>query len=233
MSSNWLVSAVFATRQLQLIWLSQCTSLLALSRLLTANLFSWRLSLAHSLWGQLLFALQGTNKPLCSRPGDKDIIHCVTSNHGLTQKKQNKGLFLGRVGNMVIFRGFQILKILRETMTSLTFWPLYSNFSNEASQSSMFGPPSQSEAADAAAGGTIPPPSSSSSSSSPPSSSASVCPSISSSRRIVERQPRMLNFRVEYRQRTVELVLEEGSTVGEHQKHQHKSLVHTQHALPL
>ncbi|XP_041647545.1 FAS-associated factor 1 [Cheilinus undulatus] len=91
---------------------------------------------------------------------------------------------------------------------------IQSNFSNEANQASMYGPHSQSEAADAAAGGTIPPPSSSSSSSSPPSSSA-FCPSNSSSRHIVERQPRMLNFRVEYRQRTVELVLEEGSTVGE------------------
>ncbi|XP_027145939.1 FAS-associated factor 1 [Larimichthys crocea] len=81
----------------------------------------------------------------------------------------------------------------------------------------MYGPPSQSEAADAAAGGAVPPTSSSSSSSSPPSSSTSAfCPSnSSSSRHIVERQPRMLNFRVEYRQRTVELVLEEGSTVGE------------------
>uniref|UniRef100_A0A673AD67 UBX domain-containing protein n=1 Tax=Sphaeramia orbicularis TaxID=375764 RepID=A0A673AD67_9TELE len=54
--------------------------------------------------------------------------------------------------------------------------------------------------------GTVPPLSSSSSSSSPPSPT---------SRHIVERQPRMLNFRVEYRQRSVELVLEEGSTVGE------------------
>ncbi|TKS74585.1 FAS-associated factor 1 [Collichthys lucidus] len=87
---------------------------------------------------------------------------------------------------------------------------------SEASQASMYGPPSQSEAADAAAGGAVPPTSSSSSSSSPPSSSTSAfCPSNSSSRHIVERQPRMLNFRVEYRQRTVELVLEEGSTVGE------------------
>lgn len=93
---------------------------------------------------------------------------------------------------------------------------LQSNFSSEASQSSMFGPPSQSEAADAAAGGAAPPPSSSSSSSSPPSSSTSAfCPVNPSSRHIVERQPRMLNFRVEYRQRTIELVLEEGSTVGE------------------
>ncbi|KAM9357749.1 FAS-associated factor 1 [Symphorus nematophorus] len=92
---------------------------------------------------------------------------------------------------------------------------LQSNFSSEASQASMYGPPSQSEAADAAAGSAVPPTSSSSSSSSPPSSSTSAfCPS-NSSRHIVERQPRMLNFRVEYRQRAVELVLEEGSTVGE------------------
>uniref|UniRef100_A0A665V8Z8 UBX domain-containing protein n=1 Tax=Echeneis naucrates TaxID=173247 RepID=A0A665V8Z8_ECHNA len=81
---------------------------------------------------------------------------------------------------------------------------------------SMYGPPSQSEAADAAAGGAVPPASSSSSSSSPPSSSTSAfCPINPTSRHIVERQPRMLNFRVEYRQRSVELVLEEGSTVGE------------------
>ncbi|XP_076583133.1 FAS-associated factor 1 [Chaetodon auriga] len=93
---------------------------------------------------------------------------------------------------------------------------LQSNFSSEANQASMYGPPSQSEAADAAAGGAVPPTSSSSSSSSPPSSSTSAfCPSTPSSRHIIERQPRMLNFRVEYRQRTVELVLEEGSTVGE------------------
>uniref|UniRef100_A0A673AEN9 UBX domain-containing protein n=1 Tax=Sphaeramia orbicularis TaxID=375764 RepID=A0A673AEN9_9TELE len=83
-------------------------------------------------------------------------------------------------------------------------------------QANVFGPPSQSEAADAAAGGTVPPLSSSSSSSSPPSSSTSAfCPVSPTSRHIVERQPRMLNFRVEYRQRSVELVLEEGSTVGE------------------
>ncbi|KAL6107912.1 faf1 [Pungitius sinensis] len=84
-------------------------------------------------------------------------------------------------------------------------------------EASAFGPPSQSEAGDAAAGAAAPPPaSSSSSSSSPASSSASAfCPVNPSSRHIVERQPRMLNFRVEYRQRTIELVLEEGSTVGE------------------
>uniref|UniRef100_A0A8K9UUZ1 Fas (TNFRSF6) associated factor 1 n=1 Tax=Oncorhynchus mykiss TaxID=8022 RepID=A0A8K9UUZ1_ONCMY len=54
----------------------------------------------------------------------------------------------------------------------------------------------------------------SSSSSSPPSSSSAFCP-VLPSRHIVERQPRMLNFRVEYRQRTVEVVVEEGSAVGE------------------
>uniref|UniRef100_A0A8C4IS17 Fas (TNFRSF6) associated factor 1 n=1 Tax=Dicentrarchus labrax TaxID=13489 RepID=A0A8C4IS17_DICLA len=106
---------------------------------------------------------------------------------------------------------------------------LQSNFAGEASQASMYGPPSQSEAADAAAGGAVPPTSSSSSSSSPPSSSTSAfCPSNSSSRHIVERQPRMLNFRVEYRQRTVELVLEEGSTVGEI-----KQILETELAVPV
>uniref|UniRef100_A0A671W608 Fas (TNFRSF6) associated factor 1 n=1 Tax=Sparus aurata TaxID=8175 RepID=A0A671W608_SPAAU len=86
---------------------------------------------------------------------------------------------------------------------------LQSNFSSEAS--------------------AVPPTSSSSSSSSPPSSSTSAfCPSVSSSRHIVERQPRMLNFRVEYRQRTVELVLEEGSTVGEI-----KQILETELAVPV
>ncbi|XP_061594227.1 FAS-associated factor 1 [Cololabis saira] len=93
---------------------------------------------------------------------------------------------------------------------------LQSDFSSEASQASMYGPTNQPEAANSAAGGVAPPPSSSSSSSSPPSSSAlAFCPADPTSRHIVERQPRMLNFKVEYRQRTVELVLEEGSTVGE------------------
>uniref|UniRef100_A0A672IEH0 UBX domain-containing protein n=2 Tax=Salarias fasciatus TaxID=181472 RepID=A0A672IEH0_SALFA len=76
---------------------------------------------------------------------------------------------------------------------------------------------SPSEAADAAAGGVVPPPSSSPSSSSPPSSSSAsaFCPISPSSRHIVERQPRMINFTVEYRQRSVSLVLEEAhSTVG-------------------
>ncbi|KAL4634895.1 FAS-associated factor 1-like [Arapaima gigas] len=87
---------------------------------------------------------------------------------------------------------------------------LPSNFSGEGTQASMFGPHSQ------ATGTTGPPLSSSSSSAStqtPPSSSA-FCP-VQPLRHIVERQPRMLNFRVEYRQRSVEVVLEEASTVGE------------------
>uniref|UniRef100_A0AAR2LQL9 UBX domain-containing protein n=1 Tax=Pygocentrus nattereri TaxID=42514 RepID=A0AAR2LQL9_PYGNA len=40
-------------------------------------------------------------------------------------------------------------------------------------------------------------------------------PSSSSSSSIVERQPRMLNFHVEYRTRSVEVVLEDASTVGD------------------
>uniref|UniRef100_H3DDG4 Fas (TNFRSF6) associated factor 1 n=1 Tax=Tetraodon nigroviridis TaxID=99883 RepID=H3DDG4_TETNG len=74
---------------------------------------------------------------------------------------------------------------------------------SEANQAGVYGPLSQSEAADAAAG------------SAPLSSSTpAFCPASVSSRQIVERQPRMLNFRVEYRQRSVELVMEESSTVG-------------------
>ncbi|XP_061744494.1 FAS-associated factor 1 isoform X2 [Nerophis ophidion] len=46
-------------------------------------------------------------------------------------------------------------------------------------------------------------------------SASTFCPSTPSPRHIVERQPRMLEFKVEYRQRTVELVLEDGTTVGE------------------
>uniref|UniRef100_A0A8C8M7I6 UBX domain-containing protein n=1 Tax=Oncorhynchus tshawytscha TaxID=74940 RepID=A0A8C8M7I6_ONCTS len=66
----------------------------------------------------------------------------------------------------------------------------------------------------ATAEAAVAPPATSSSSSSPPSSSSAFCP-VLPSRHIVERQPRMLNFRVEYRQRTVEVVVEEGSAVGE------------------
>lgn len=89
---------------------------------------------------------------------------------------------------------------------------LQSNFSSEASQTSPYGPHNQPEA-------TAPtpsaPPSTASSSSSPPSSSSpAFCP-VLPSRHIVERQPRMLNFRVEYRQRCVEVVLDESSAVGD------------------
>ncbi|XP_012733337.2 FAS-associated factor 1 [Fundulus heteroclitus] len=93
---------------------------------------------------------------------------------------------------------------------------LQGDFTSEASQATMYGPPSHAEAAEAAARSAGPPPSSSSSSSSPPSSSTSAfCPISPSTRHIVERQPRMIHFRVEYRQRSVELVLEESSKVGE------------------
>ncbi|XP_072367012.1 FAS-associated factor 1 isoform X1 [Scyliorhinus torazame] len=66
--------------------------------------------------------------------------------------------------------------------------------SGETSQDPVYGPTSQ--------------PSSSSSSNSP-----AICPIIPS-RPIVERQPRMLNFRVEYRDRNVEVVVEDTNTVG-------------------
>ncbi|KAG1973423.1 FAS-associated factor 1 isoform X2 [Pimephales promelas] len=95
---------------------------------------------------------------------------------------------------------------------------LQSNFSSEATQTGPYGPQSQLEA-------TAPtpsaPPSSesetasaSSSSSLPSSSSPAFCP-VQPSRHIVERQSRMLNFHVEYRQRSIEVVLEEASTVGD------------------
>uniref|UniRef100_A0A8C9STF7 Fas (TNFRSF6) associated factor 1 n=1 Tax=Scleropages formosus TaxID=113540 RepID=A0A8C9STF7_SCLFO len=73
---------------------------------------------------------------------------------------------------------------------------LPSNFSSEGTQTSGFGPHSQPT-------GT------------PPSSSASAFCPVPPLRHIIERQPRMLNFRVEYRQRCVEVVLEDASTVGE------------------
>ncbi|GCC33758.1 FAS-associated factor 1 [Chiloscyllium punctatum] len=63
----------------------------------------------------------------------------------------------------------------------------------EASQDPVYGPTSQ--------------PSSSSS------TSSAFCPLVPS-RPVVERQPRMLNFRVEYRDRNVEVVVEDTNTVG-------------------
>lgn len=76
---------------------------------------------------------------------------------------------------------------------SFTF---FSEYSGETLQGPAYGPVSHP----------------SSSSSTPSSSSAfrHVVPS----RQIVERQPRMLDFRVEYRDRNVDVVLEDGSTVG-------------------
>lgn len=46
-----------------------------------------------------------------------------------------------------------------------------------------------------------------------PSSSSAFRP-VMPSRQIVERQPRMLDFRVEYRDRNVDVVLEDSCTVG-------------------
>lgn len=46
-----------------------------------------------------------------------------------------------------------------------------------------------------------------------PSSSSAFRPVIPS-RQIIERQPRMLDFRVEYRDRNVDVVLEDSCTVG-------------------
>ncbi|KAM9529929.1 FAS-associated factor 1-like isoform 2-T2 [Salvelinus alpinus] len=84
---------------------------------------------------------------------------------------------------------------------------LQSNLSSVASQANIDGPHSQA----APAAPPVAPPVAPAASSS---SSSAFCPTLPS-RHIVERQPRMLNFRVEYRQRTVEVVIEEGSVVGE------------------
>ncbi|KAK1801201.1 hypothetical protein P4O66_022890, partial [Electrophorus voltai] len=84
-----------------------------------------------------------------------------------------------------------------------------SSFTSEASQT---GPPTAPAAA------PPPPPAAVSASTSPSSSSSSsssaFCP-VPPARHIVERQPRMLNFHVEYRTRAIEVVLEEASTVGD------------------
>uniref|UniRef100_A0A8C2GG24 Fas (TNFRSF6) associated factor 1 n=1 Tax=Cyprinus carpio TaxID=7962 RepID=A0A8C2GG24_CYPCA len=69
---------------------------------------------------------------------------------------------------------------------------------------------------------------SASSSSSPPSSSSpAFCP-VQPSRHILERQSRMLSFRVEYRQRSTEVVLEDASTVGDI-----KSILETELQVPV
>uniref|UniRef100_A0A8C1P6E2 Fas (TNFRSF6) associated factor 1 n=1 Tax=Cyprinus carpio TaxID=7962 RepID=A0A8C1P6E2_CYPCA len=106
---------------------------------------------------------------------------------------------------------------------------LPSHFSSEASQTGPYGPHSQSEAT--APVPSAPPSSesaSASSSSSPPSSSIpAFCP-VQPSRHILERQSRMLSFRVEYRQRSTEVVLEDASTVGDI-----KSILETELQVPV
>uniref|UniRef100_A0A8C2HUA9 Fas (TNFRSF6) associated factor 1 n=1 Tax=Cyprinus carpio TaxID=7962 RepID=A0A8C2HUA9_CYPCA len=106
---------------------------------------------------------------------------------------------------------------------------LPSHFSSEASQTGPYGPHSQSEAT--APVPSAPPSSesaSASSSSSPPSSSSpAFCP-VQPSRHILERQSRMLSFRVEYRQRSTEVVLEDASTVGDI-----KSILETELQVPV
>lgn len=47
-----------------------------------------------------------------------------------------------------------------------------------------------------------------------PAPSSSAFRPVMPSRQIVERQPRMLDFRVEYRDRNVDVVLEDSCTVG-------------------
>uniref|UniRef100_A0A8C1ZPE6 Fas (TNFRSF6) associated factor 1 n=1 Tax=Cyprinus carpio TaxID=7962 RepID=A0A8C1ZPE6_CYPCA len=106
---------------------------------------------------------------------------------------------------------------------------LPSHFSSEASQTGPYGPHNQSEAT--APVPSAPPSSesaSASSSSSPPSSSSpAFCP-VQPSRHILERQSRMLSFRVEYRQRSTEVVLEDASTVGDI-----KSILETELQVPV
>uniref|UniRef100_A0A8C8LYR8 UBX domain-containing protein n=1 Tax=Oncorhynchus tshawytscha TaxID=74940 RepID=A0A8C8LYR8_ONCTS len=95
------------------------------------------------------------------------------------------------------------------TLLELNNWDLVvssnisSNLSSVASQANIYGTRSQATPAAPPAAPAV-----------ASSSSSAFCPALPS-RHIVERQPRMLNFRVEYRQRTVEVVIEEGSVVGE------------------
>jgi hypothetical protein len=49
--------------------------------------------------------------------------------------------------------------------------------------------------------------------------SSSAFRPVMPSRQIVERQPRMLDFRVEYRDRNVDVVLEDSCTVGKNYPH--------------
>ncbi|XP_069088792.1 FAS-associated factor 1 isoform X2 [Pleurodeles waltl] len=79
-----------------------------------------------------------------------------------------------------------------------------SEFSGESLPGPVFCPTSQATASTSV-----------SSSSSPPSGSVSAFRPVVSSRQIVERLPRMLDFRVEYRDKNVDVVLEDSCTVGE------------------
>ncbi|XP_038616151.1 FAS-associated factor 1 [Tachyglossus aculeatus] len=90
---------------------------------------------------------------------------------------------------------------------------LQSDYGGETAEGPAFGPAAHTASAAA-------PPSSSSSCHPPPASSSSSSSSsafrpVVPSRQIVERQPRMLDFRVEYRDRNVDVVLEDNCTVGE------------------
>uniref|UniRef100_A0A8C9EHZ3 Fas associated factor 1 n=1 Tax=Pavo cristatus TaxID=9049 RepID=A0A8C9EHZ3_PAVCR len=76
---------------------------------------------------------------------------------------------------------------------------LQSEYGGETLQGPAYGPTSHSAAASSA------------------SSSSSAFRHVVPSRQIVERQPRMLDFRVEYRDRNVDVVLEDSSTVGKNQ----------------
>ncbi|KAL2301896.1 hypothetical protein Nmel_011297, partial [Mimus melanotis] len=74
---------------------------------------------------------------------------------------------------------------------------LQSEYGVETLHGPAYGPPSHSAAASSAP------------------SSSSAFRHVVPSRQIVERQPRMLDFRVEYRDRNVDVVLEDSSTVGD------------------
>ncbi|KAM8930562.1 FAS-associated factor 1 [Pelodytes ibericus] len=78
---------------------------------------------------------------------------------------------------------------------------LQSEFSGETVQGPVFGPAAQPATA------TSPAPS--------PSSSTSAFRPVVSSRQVVERLSRMLDFKVEYRDKTVDVVLDDSSTVGD------------------
>lgn len=62
-----------------------------------------------------------------------------------------------------------------------------------------------------------------------PAPSSSAFRPVMASRQIVERQPRMLDFRVEYRDRNVDVVLEDSCTVGKvffyHKAFTHKQFI--------